>query len=340
MTATAPQRLLSLFLSHDPCRASRMLLHLSLFTLGLIILYFGAEWMVGGSSRLALYFGLQPIVVGLTIVALGTSLPEFLVNLFAVIAREDSIATGNIIGSNISNIALILGLVAVLAPLRIARDTLHREYVIMMVVLLVFTGLASDGVIQRTDGALLVAGLIAFLGYLFYSSQGRPSMIEDDWADSSQSEGVSLPWQIGRILLGMAGLGLGAHLMVDNAVAIAKIYNISEVVIGLSIVAIGTSLPELAASVVGAVKHEEGLSIGNILGSNILNVLFVVGAVSSIQPLGVDADSVRIHLPVMLGVGGTLYVLARPSFQLGRAGGVTLLLIFGGYMAYLLLPYV
>ncbi|PEN06999.1 sodium:proton exchanger [Longimonas halophila] len=317
-----------------------MLVHLSFFILGLIILYFGAEWMVGGSSRLALYFGIQPLVVGLTIVALGTSLPEFLVNLFAVIAREDSIAVGNIIGSNISNIALILGMVAVLAPLRIARNTLHREYLIMMVVLLTFAGLASDGVIQRHDGAILVVGLVAFLGYLFYSNQGRPSMIEEEWAEQAEYDAISLPWQSGRIVLGMAGLGLGAHLMVDHAVAIAKIYNISEVVIGLTIVAIGTSLPELAASVVGAVKHEDGLSIGNILGSNILNVLFVIGAVSSIQPLGVDAESVRIHLPFMVAVGGLLYVLARPSFKLGRAGGVALLLLFGGYMAFLLLPYV
>ena len=317
-----------------------MLVHLSFFTLGLVILYFGAEWMVGGSSRLALHFGIQPLVVGLTIVALGTSLPEFLVNLFAVIAREDSIAVGNIIGSNISNIALILGMVAVLAPLGIARNTLHREYIIMMAVLVAFAGLASDGVIQRHDGAILVVGLVAFLGYLFYSNQGRPSMIEEEWAEQAEHDAISLPWQSGRIVLGMAGLGLGAHLMVDHAVAIAKIYNISEVVIGLTIVAIGTSLPELAASVVGAVKHEDGLSIGNILGSNILNVLFVIGAVSSIQPLGVDAESVRIHLPFMLAVGGALYVLARPSFKLSRAGGVALLLLFGGYMAYLLLPYV
>ena len=318
----------------------RMLLHLSLFALGLIILYFGAEWMVGGSSRLALYFGIKPIVVGLTIVALGTSLPEFLVNLFAVIAREDSIAVGNIIGSNIANIALILGMVAVLAPLRISRGTLHREYLIMMGVLLVFAGLASDGTLQRIEGALLMGGLVAFLGYLFYTSQGRPNMIEEEWADQADHDAISMPWQSGRIVLGMAGLGLGAHLMVDHAVAIAKIYEISEVVIGLTIVAIGTSLPELAASVVGAVKHEDGLSIGNILGSNILNVLFVIGAVSSVQPLSVDAASVHIHLPFMLGVSALLYVLARPSFQLGRAGGAAFLLLFGGYMAYLLLPYV
>ncbi len=319
-----------------------MLFHISLFVLGLIILYFGAEWMVGGSSRLALYFGIRPLVVGLTIVALGTSLPEFLVNLFAVIAQEDSIAVGNIIGSNIANIALILGVVAVLSPLRIARSALHREYLIMMVVMLAFLGVSVDGVIQRYEGLLLVAGLVAFLGYLFYSSQGRPNtLVEDEWADAEDSASIiSLPWQSTRIVLGMAGLGAGAHLMVESAVAIAKIYAISEVVIGLTIVAIGTSLPELAASVVGTVKHEDGLSIGNILGSNILNVLFVVGAVSSVQPLGVEAESIRLHLPFMLAVCGTLYVLARPSFRLGRSGGLALLFIFGGYMAYLLMPYV
>jgi len=319
-----------------------MIFHISFFALGLVILYFGAEWMVGGASRLALYLGIRPLVVGLTIVALGTSLPEFLVNLFAVIAHEDSIAVGNIIGSNISNIALILGTVAVLAPLRIARITLHREYLIMMVVMLVFVGVSVDGVIQRHDGLLLVAGLIAFLGYLFYTSQGRSNkLVEDEWADSARDPAtISLPWQSTRILLGMAGLGIGAHLMVESAIAIAKIYAISEVVIGLTIVAIGTSLPELAASVVGAVKHEDGLSIGNILGSNILNVLFVVGAVSSVQPLAVEAESVRLHLPFMVAVCGALYVLARPSFRLGRAGGGALLLLFGGYMAYLLIPYV
>lgn len=319
-----------------------MLFHISFFVLGLVILYFGAEWMVGGSSRLALYFGIRPLVVGLTIVALGTSLPEFLVNLFAVIAQEDSIAVGNIIGSNISNIALILGTVAVLAPLRIARTALHREYLIMMAVMLAFFGVSVDGVIQRHDGLLLVAGLVAFLGYLFYTSQGRPNtLVEDQWANTAHdASSISLPWQSTRIVLGMVGLGVGAHLMVESAVAIAKIYAISEVVIGLTIVAIGTSLPELAASVVGAVKHEDGLSIGNILGSNILNVLFVVGAVSSVQPLAVEAESIRLHLPFMVAVCGMLYVLARPSFRLGRAGGLALLLIFGGYIAYLLMPYV
>lgn len=318
-----------------------MLLHLSLFTIGLIVLYFGAEWMVNGSSRLALYFGIRPLIVGLTIVALGTSLPEFLVNLFAVIAREDSIAVGNIVGSNIANIALILGIVALLAPIRIARATLHKEYLIMMATMLLFVAFALDGTLQRWNGIVLVAGLVSFLAYLFYTSQARGrAEIIDDPALSSASSSPSLPREGIRIIGGMIGLALGAHLMVDNAVSIARLYAIPEVVIGLTIVAIGTSLPELAASVVGAVNREEGLSIGNILGSNILNVLFVVGAVSSVQPLGVDAESIRLHMPVMLVVGALLYVLARPTLRLGRWQGAVLLLAFGGYMAYLLIPYI
>ena len=318
-----------------------MLIHVALFMVGLIILALGADWLVRGASSMALSLGWRPIVVGLTIVALGTSLPEFLVNIFAVVAQEDSIAVGNVVGSNIANVALILGVAAVLLPMRITRATLHREYVLMMGILLGFTAFALDGQIQRWNGLVLVTGLLMLLLFLFFRQTNRKNpLVDKALANQTTARAPSVPKQLAYIIGGIVGLGLGAHLMVEHATAIARAYAISEVVIGLTIVALGTSLPELATSVIGAFKKETALSIGNILGSNMLNVLFVIGGVAVVQPLLVEDTVVRIHLPVMVIICGLLYVLARPSLRLGRWQGAVLLLAFGGYMTYLAWPYV
>lgn len=305
-----------------------MLTHLGLLALGLVVLYFGAEWLIKGASSLAVGLGIPPLVVGLTVVALGTSLPEFMTNVFAATMGEDSLAVGNIVGSNIANIGLILGSCALLVPLTVAPSALRREYPIMLGGLVLFYLLALDGEIGRLDGLILLSGLAAFLAYLIWDVRRRAM----DTAEAAPE--LEMPTWRKLLLLGggALALALGAHLMVQAAVAIAKHHGIDPIVIGLTIVAVGTSLPELAASLVGVFRDEPDLAFGNVIGSNLLNVLFVVGLVALISPTQVRPVALQLHFPVMLGFG-VLVALAWRGHRLRRWHGAVLLLAFVGYMA-------
>jgi len=320
-----------------------MILDVLLFLLGLLILYYGAEWLIRGASGIALEYGIRPVVVGLTIVALGTSMPEFLVNFIAALGGEHHLALGNIIGSNISNIALILGASAIVLPVAVAPQILRKEYPMMLGAMVVFYVISLDGTISRTDGIFLVSCLAGFIGYLLYDAQNNAtaqSMIDemdvddDDDIDPSSPTDTTL-MKTAFLVGGTVGLALGAHFMVDSAVDIARSLGISQIVIGLTIVAIGTSLPELAASMVGAIKSEADLSVGNILGSNLLNVLFVVGTVSIMSPLDVEPSTLTIHFPVMLGICVMLLPIAWTRFEITRLEGSVLLATFLSYMTYI-----
>lgn len=322
-----------------------MLSHVLLFVVGLIILYLGAEWLVEAASQTALQYGLRPLVVGLTIVSLGTSLPEFVVNTLAAVAGEDDIAIGNIVGSNISNVGLILGVSATVAPLAVRPKLMRLEYPLMMTAMLVFYGMAWTGTITQRDGLLLIIGLVVVMGFLlinaYRSSNPRPPSVTDPTSAPSPTAYLSTWWaKLLSIVGGAIGLGLGAHLMVDSAVHIAEALGIDRVIIGLTVVAIGTSLPELAASLLSAAKQEGGLAVGNVVGSNLLNVLFVVGAVALIRPLSVEATALRIHFPVMIVFCAVLLPIVWTGYRISRGEGVVLLLGFLGYMGYLLAPYV
>jgi len=319
-----------------------MLLPSILFFVGLIVLYFGAEGLVQGASSVALQYGIKPVVVGLTVVALGTSMPEFLVNLFAVVAGESPLALGNIIGSNISNIALILGCSALLLPLTVTPEILRREYPIMLGVMVLFYLTALDGQIGTYDGLGMVTLLLGLGGFLFYETHQTSTaeimdQIEGDLegADPNMSGLKKTVYLLG----GMAGLALGAHLMVDSAVQIASYLGIATGIIGLTAVALGTSLPELAASMVSAAKSESDMSVGNVMGSNMLNVLFVVGTISIFKPLEVEERSLFIDFPVMLGFCVLLLPIVWSEYRITRIGGTVLLVSFFGYMTYLMLPY-
>lgn len=312
-----------------------MLVNLGLLALGLIVLYFGAEWLIKGASSLAVGLGIPPLVVGLTVVALGTSLPEFMTNVIAALVGRDSLAVGNIVGSNIANIGLILGSCALLVPLAVAPTTLRREYPMMLAVLGLFYLLALDGVIGRLDGFVLLTALAGFLAYLIRDVR-RHAMGADEPAASPELE-MPLWRKLTLLGAGIAGLALGAHLMVDAAIAIADSYGIDPIIVGLTIVAIGTSLPELAASLIGALRGETDLAFGNVIGSNLLNVLFVVGLVAIISPTQVEQDALRLHFPVMLGFG-VLVALAWNGHRLRRWHGAVLLAAFAGYMAILVVP--
>lgn len=320
-----------------------MLLYILLFLLGLLILYFGAEGLVQGASSIALQYGIRPVVVGLTVVALGTSMPEFIVNFIAIFSDESSLALGNIIGSNISNVALILGTSALILPLTVSPQILRREYPVMFGVMVLFYLCALDGRIGWGDGLVMVLLLVALGAYLFYDAQrtSTAAILDEVEGDLQAADpDMSALYKTTYVGGGIVGLAVGAHLMVDNAVSIADIMGIDHVIIGLTIVAIGTSLPELAASMVSAVKEESDMSVGNVMGSNLLNVLFVVGTLSMVEPIEVDQRSISLHFPVMLAICALLLPVTVVNYRISRIGGVILLGSFFGYMTYLVLPYV
>lgn len=318
-----------------------MLLDALFFLAGLVILYYGAEWLIYGASSIALEYGIRPVIVGLTVVALGTSMPEFLVNAFAAWDGEPDLAIGNIIGSNISNIALILGCSAVVLPLTVTPQILRKEYPMMLAAMVAFYGFALDGTISQVDGMLLVTALIALLVYLYHDARTTSSsgIVEEIEGEVETGDPKSPLWKkVLHLTGGTLGLALGAKMMVDSSLSIAHEIGVPTAVVGLTIVAIGTSLPELAASMVGAIKSDADLSLGNVLGSNLLNVLFVVGTVSMMSPLDVDGTVIRIHFPIMLGFCVLLLPLAWTGFRITRMEGGVLLVGFMGYMAYLVAP--
>ena len=330
-----------------------MVIQFIVFLIGLVVLYFGAEWLVKAASSIAIKFGIRPLIVGLTIVALGTSMPEFLLNIFALMYGKDDLAVGNIVGSNIANIGLVLGLSIIMMPIVVNRKILRTEYPMVLLVSLVFYALAADGVLSRSDGALLTLGLLAFLVYVVKNAKSGTrksgSKADGDAASKavpevqdSEEKGDWSNTKAGRIAYLAAGsiaLTVGARLMVVSAVNLAELLNVEPVFIGLTIVAIGTSLPELAAAVVLARKNQSEMSLGNIFGSNILNVLFVVGLVTLVQPIAVPQDAITQHFPVMIAFTLALYPIARYGEIMTDSAGFVLLIAFVAYMGWLVFPY-
>ena len=310
-----------------------MLTSVVLFFASLLLLYFGAEYMVSGSSRFALSLGVRPLVIGMTVVALATSMPEMMVSLTAVLKGTSDIAAGNIIGSNIANIGLILGAAALLAPMAVAKSTLRKDIPIMLVASLLLFLLTLDGRLGFGDGLLLVTGLGAFILYcVFGNSRTKVAPPADAAAIAEEKRHRSRDLVL--ILVGIVGLGVGAELMVRSAIAIARGVGLSEMVIGVTVVALGTSLPELAASMMGAWKGEMELSVGNVIGSNIFNLLFVLGVCSMIRPIPIDASSLRFELPVMLLFSFALLPLIGRRMRIGRTEGGLLLFCYLAFVGF------
>ncbi len=302
---------------------------------GLAFLYYGAEFLVKGSSLLALSFGIRPLVIGMTVVAFATSMPEMMVSLAAVLKGSSNLAAGNVIGSNIANIGLILGATALLAPMAVARGTLVREIPIMLIASLAVFVMSLDGQLGRLDGFLLLVGLITFLGYCFFSSRQAQAYLKDVPVETDQATSQGRNFVL--ILIGIAGLGLGAELMVRSAVFIARHLGISDLIIGVTVVALGTSLPELAASTVSACKGEADLSVGNVIGSNIFNIFFVLGFCSLIRPITIEPGVLSYELPLMLFFSLALWPLVKRRLRLGRTEGGLLLLGYLAFITYYLL---
>ncbi len=316
-----------------------------MIALGLFLLYQGAEWLVGGASSLARRFGVSSLVVGLTVVAFGTSMPELIVNVFAALSGNSEISFGNIIGSNILNILLILGLAASITPLAVKRSTVWREIpfaFLSAVVLFVmsnkvlFLG-STDNTVNRTDGMILIFFLVVFLYYLFSMMRKTRNgeVTEADKKDEiKKHSGMKLTL---LIVGGMLALAFGGRLTVNGAVIIARNLGVSEFLISSTIVAIGTSLPELVTSIIAALKKEMDISVGNILGSNIFNVFLVMGVSSIIAPLKVPMG-VNFNFIVLLAASLLLFgfMFSGTKHKIDRWEGILFLACYVAYTFFLI----
>lgn len=298
---------------------------------GIILLYLGAESLVRGSSRLAARFGIPPLIIGLTIVAFGTSSPELLVSLSAALKGSSDVAIGNVVGSNIFNIAVILGLTALIRPPSVHLDLIRREIPILIIVSLIGLGLVAYGQVSRLAGILLLFGLCVYLGLSIRSVKTQ----SDSGASDLPAHSHTPVWLCGLlIVVGLAVLVAGSHLFVTGAVSLAREFGVSEAIIGLTIVAAGTSLPELATSVVAAIKKESDVAIGNIVGSNIFNILGILGITASVMPLEVLGVGLR-DAGFMLVVTILMLPFAFSQRSISRIEGGTFLCLYGIYLYFL-----
>ena len=309
------------------------------FILGLVALIAGAELLVRGASRLAFSFGISPLVVGLTVVAFGTSSPELAVSIRSAYAGQVDIAMGNVVGSNVFNVLFILGLSAVIAPLLVSRQLIRQEVPIMVGVFLLLFLLALDGRIGRFDGVALVLLMAIYTAFLVRQSRREQKI--NGVAEPAPEGGWDAHPAV-QVLLVLAGLGLlvlGAQALVEAAVAIARLFGLSELVIGLTIIAAGTSLPEVAASLMAAVRGQRDIAVGNVVGSNIFNVLLVLGGASLVspEPLPVPRSVLSFDLPVMIGIGIACLPIFFTGNVIARWEGALFLAYYAAYMAYLLM---
>ncbi|WP_322892160.1 MULTISPECIES: calcium/sodium antiporter [unclassified Yoonia] len=294
---------------------------------GLIGLFFGGEALVRGSVGIARRLAIPPLLIGLTVVGFGTSTPELLVSVDAAWRGVPDIALGNIIGSNIANILLIVGLTALVWPITVMGATLRRDTLVMVAAAVVLVPIFALGFMARLSGIILVAGLVGYLVWA-YRTPGDAAA-EDDTLPAPSSTLHSVLWVIG----GLVVLMVGARFLVDGSVNIARGFGVSEAFIGLTIVAVGTSLPELATSLIAAFRRQSEIAIGNIVGSNIFNVLGILGITAVITPIPVADRFLSFDLPVMIAVSLVLTALLLTRPQIGRWMGVALL---AGYLAYVL----
>ena len=308
---------------------------------GLLLLIGGGEWLVRGASRLASLLGVPPVVIGLSVVAFSTSAPELAVSILSAYRGQPDIAVGNVVGSNIVNILLILGLSAVVAPLAVNARLIKIEVPMMIGTALLFFALAHDGKLTRLDGALLVLIFAAYLTWMARTARSETTLLEAALEESGAipRNGWTYLKLAGLIIAGLAGLVLGSEWLIQGAVAAARALGVSELVIGLTIVAIGTSLPELATSVIASLRGERDISVGNVVGSNIFNILSVLGFSSLVAPDGmtVAPAALRFDAVVMIGVSLACFPVFFNGFQIKRWEGALFVGYYVAYTVYLIL---
>jgi cation:H+ antiporter len=310
------------------------------FAAGAVMLIVGAELLVRGASRLAIAVGISPLVIGLTVVAFGTSAPEVAVSVDAALTGRGEIALGNVIGSNIFNVLFILGLSALIVPLAVSRQLVRLDVPLLIGVSLMLFIMALDGNLSRIDGALLFAGIVAYVVWSIRLSRGE-STAERQEREPRRGKRAPARWllHVIAIVAGLALLVLGARWLVDAAVMFARLLEVSELIIGLTIVAAGTSLPEVATSVLAAMRGERDIAVGNVVGSNIFNILAVLGLASLVAPGGIAVSTAVLgfDLPVMIAVALACLPIFFTGRSIARWEGALFLGYYIAYAAYLIL---
>ncbi len=313
-----------------------MIPNLLLLMGGVGALYFGAEWLVRGAARMARELGVRPIVVGLTVVSLGTSAPELVVSVVASLRGNTDIAVGNVLGSNLANIGLILGLTAIARPMTVAARVIRREVPAMLLVTVLLFPLVWDHSLSRWDGGLLLVVLVSYLIFVFRAAEGgepEPAVQYQEVIEEPPMlmRGTILR-DIGLIVAGGLGLFMGGRVIVDSGTFFAAHFGMSELVIGLTVVAVGTSLPELATSLVAAIRKEADIAVGNIIGSNVFNIAAVLGVASLIKPMPFPRPVLQAELPAVMGMSVLLFVLMftpwKKTYRISRFEGTVLLVTY------------
>ena len=314
-----------------------MLLYIVGLLAGFALLIYAADKFVLGSARIAQNLGISPLIIGLTIVGFGTSAPEMLVSGFAAWEGNPGLAIGNALGSNITNIALVLGVTALLVPIGIHSKILRRELPVLLTLSLLCYWLFLDGELSRTDGITMLTGLFLFLAWIIRTALTDKNRMDDPISEEVEHElpghmptKKALLWCLG----GLIGLTIASRLLVWSAVEIAHLFNISDLIIGLTIIALGTSLPELAASISSIIKKEDDLAIGNIIGSNVYNLLAVLALPGLIAPGAVDPAIISRDFPVMLALTGVLFIMGYGFKRQGRINRIEGGLLFMAFCSY------
>ncbi len=306
-----------------------MIIQFTLLFFGLALLWGGAELLIRYSSALARSLGVSPIIIGLTIVSIGTSLPEFVVSLIAAMQNTMGISIGNIIGSNIANMGLILGIGALITNLEVKKEWVYKEIPFMLFATFIFTLFArTNYLLDRIEGSILFIFLILFLAYLY-----RTSMLQIRQSEDNKQKGSQLNPKIKLLYFLLAILGIifliyGSKTTVNSGIQIASAFGVNDTVIGLTLIAVGTSLPELATTIVGVLKNENDIVVGNVIGSNIFNLLFIGGAVPLIQPIQIPTSLFEKEFYILIGLSVLIWPIVRIRWNVQRIEGLTLLLIY------------
>jgi cation:H+ antiporter len=312
-----------------------MLISIAQLVGGFILLVWGADRLVAGASALARNLGVSPLIIGLTIIAFGTSAPELVVSGVAASRGNPGLAVGNAIGSNIANIGLVLGVTALVYPLRVESETLRREYPLLTLIMVGSFIMAADLLFSRTEGYLLLTGLVALVIWMirYALRKGPDDPLAAEFAAEiprNMATGKAVLW----LLIGLVILPVSSKFLVDGAIYIARSLEVSEAVIGLTIMALGTSLPELAAALTSALRHEDDLAIGNVIGSNMFNILGVLGVAAVIHPVEVDLLMLKQDFPVMFLFTVLLFFMAYGITGPGRISRKSAVLLLTLYLAY------
>jgi cation:H+ antiporter len=322
-----------------------VIVQLLLLLLGFLALYFGADWMVRGAARLQGSLGLSPIVIGLTVVSLGTSAPEMVVAVLATLQGSGDLAVGNVLGSNLANIGLILGATALVRPLIVADRVVKREVPIMIAITLVLVPLLYDGVLSRLDGCLLAGLLALYLAYVFHRGRKAPGRLITEYAQLAREarirKGKTILLDMGLLVIGAFGLLIGGKAIVQSAVFLAGELEVSELIVGLTVVAIGTSLPELATSLIAAIRDQTDIAVGNVIGSNIFNIAGVLGVAGAVRPISVAPSVLDAEFPAVLALSFLMllipvFPLARGKYGIRRWKGALLLGTYVGLLVWIL----